>query len=321
MRKMYHLSFSSHEEVMFRSEEDINYGFNCFALACLETDSRPLADSEMTTHVHFGLYTDAPEQTFSSFRYMHSRYFNSKYKRRGSLGEKAPFLLAVDGLNHSVTMLSYIFRQALHHGLSDSPFGYRHNSVNVIFQKELGKSASTDLIRSSHMSKFLPRPRRDIPGGYRMDKSGLLLREDVIDTAYVEELFITPRNFLYQMNRPSSDQWKQEQMEDNNGLPPISLSDLEPECFRPSIQQMLQNETARNYRNRISDLELCSLIDNFYLKGMSKETIYELTPAERKSLGNRIYSDMRNGKISALLGRNPGLPDIAQIRRCALCFD
>lgn len=318
MRKLCHISFSSHEEVMFRSEEDINYAFNCLAVAGLETDSRLLADSEMTTHIHFGAYTDDAGHLFSQYRYPYSRYFNSKYGRSGRLGERSAFFLEVDGLQHSQTLLSYIFRQALHHGLADSPFGYQYNSVNAIFQNALGKNTSEETIGRPHMSKFLPCSAGDIPDGFRMNRNGLLLREDVIDTSYVEELYLSPRNFLYQMNRLSSDKWKEEQMEDNNGLPPISLETIEPAIYRPTIQQLLLNETGRSFRNDITDLELCGLIDRYYLTRLNKGSIYELNGSERKGLGNCLFSDFKNGKISMLLGRNAGLPDKKQISRCVV---
>jgi len=302
---------------MFRSESDINYAFNCLAVAALETDSRLLADSEMTTHTHFGAYTDNPVLLFSRYRYPYSRYFNSKYGRRGRLGERTAFFLEVDGLQHSQTMLSYIFRQALHHGLSDTPFKYRHNSVNVIFMEALGKVSTQTIMGKAHMGKFLPCSSVDIPSGYRMDNSGLLLREDAIDTSYVEEIYVSPRNFLYQMNRPSSDSWKADQEEDNNGLPPITLDSIEPSFYHPNMKQLLLNESGRMFRNNISDLELCGLIDNHYLPKIHRASIYELNDAERKSLGNIIYSDFKQGKITELLGRNAGLPDKTQIRRCA----
>jgi len=317
MRKLCHISFSSHEEVLFRSVEDINYAFNCFALSCLETESRPLADSEMTTHVHFAVNAYDGGEVFSKFRYPYSRYFNNKYGRLGRVGERYPFILEIDGLQHSLTMLSYVFRQGLHHGLSESPFGYPHNSVNAIFRKALGKDSAAPLLSPRLISKYLPRPERDIPSEYRMSTSGLLLREDVIDSAYVEELYISPRNFLYQMNRLSSSDWQQEQMEDNNGLPPITLETIEPSVYKSTMARLLQNETGRNYRPRITDLELCNIIDNLYLHQTRKKSIYELTDSARNSLGNQIYSDFKTGKVSKLLGRDAGFADTVQIRRCA----
>lgn len=277
-----------------------------------------MADSEMTTHTHFGVQTDNPKELFFRFRYPYSRYFNNKYGRRGRLGERKPFILEVDGLQHSVTLLSYINRQGLHHGLSNTPFGYEHNSVNAVFQKHLGKANETQILARHYMGRFLPCPVKDIPTKYRMNKNGMLLREDVIDTSYVEELYMTPRNFLYQMNRLSSEEWKKEQTEDRNNLPPITLESVEPSCFKALMTTLLQNETGRNFRNDITDLELCGLIDNHYLKRFKKDSVYALSVTERNNLGNILYADFKSRRISDLLGRSAGMADTAQIRRCAV---
>ena len=303
---------------MFRSEEDINFFFNCFAVACLETESRPVADSEMTTHTHLGVCTDNAKTVLTRLRYPYSRYFNNKYERKGRLGEKYPFFLEVDGILHSQTLLTYIFRQGLHHGLSDTPYGYKHNSASTVFQKFTGKESTAEILSRSHMAKFLPCPTRYIPDNYRMSKQGLLLREDVIDTAFVEELYISPRNFLYQMNRITTEEWINEQKKDNNGLPPVTLDLVEPPCFKGSISDFLINESGRNFRGGITDLELCSLIDYVYIPRLGRKTIYELNDSERRTLGNRIYTDIRNLSIAKSLGRNPGRPDEAQIRRCVI---
>ena len=317
MRGIYHTCLSSHDEVMARSVDDINYDFNSYICACLETDSRPIADSEMTTHEHFGTATDSPKVLMERKRYMYSRHFNAKYHRKGRLGERNPFILEVSGVLHLQALLSYIFRQGLHHGLSETPFGYPHNSVNAIFQKALGRVVPTDLLDRKHMGKHLPFPVCDIPSNYRMTSGGLLLREDAIDTTYVEEIYISPRTFLYHMNRLSDEKWKQEQMADNNGLPPVTLDIIEPSCYQNSMAQLMKNETFRSYRDHITDLELCNIIDNVYIPRRNVMSVYDLSASGRNTLANSIYSDFGNGKISKLLGRPSGRANIAQIRRCA----
>lgn len=317
MRKTCHISFSSHEEVLFRSREDINYGFNCIAIACMYTESRLIADSEMTTHLHLGVQTDSPKELFHRGRYAYSRYFNSKYHRHGNLGEKYPFILETGGLLHTQTMVSYICRQGLHHGLTPTPFAYPHNSVNSYFRKELGKADPVDLMPRNQWYKYVPDSQYAIPDGFRMDASGLLLREDVVDVAYVQLLYVSPRNFLYQMNRLSDDRWEEEQTTDKSGFPPVTLDGIEPQFYSPCISQMLINESGRSCSGRITDLELCSLIDNRYVPQMGKVRVYDLTLCERESLGNTLIEDYRNGRIAKMLGRDPGFPDSDQIKRCA----
>lgn len=316
MRKVCHISFSSHQEVLCRCEDDLNYLFNCFAIACMETESRALADTEMTTHAHFGTLTDNPDEVFRRIRYSYTRYFNFKYGRRGSIGENKPFVLSTEGIQHTQVMISYVLRQALHHGLSDTPFGYPYGSVNVIFKKALGKNIEPKLLSERQWYKYLPKTQRKFPENYRMDENGLLFREDVIDTSYVEEIYISPRTFLYHMNRYSNDNWKIEQEKDGNGLKPISMIDIEPPCFHSDIPSFLINESSRSFRPGISDLELCWIIDNSLIPTMARPSIYSLSDSEKNNIGNQIYFDIKNGKTSKIIGHNAGLPDLKQIKRC-----
>lgn len=297
MRKTYHCCVTSHDEVMFRDEEDFVRGFNCYASAVLETESRHLADGFMTSHTHFGLQTDRYSEVIGKYRYSYSRYFNAKYGRRGRLGLKDYLHLELDGLYHIQSCLSYIMRQGLHHGITSTPFGYQHCSVNVIFQKELGKCATTQLLPESRRYKYLP-SHVVIPPAYRMDRSGLLLREDIVDVKYVEEIYLSPRNFLYQMNRVSDDRWEQEQREEKSSSPVITLELIEGAGSPDDVRKMRFNEQGRADKRRMTDLELCSLIDKHYLPGMFEGSrlavsIYGLSLSSRNGLANRIWDDVK----------------------------
>lgn len=298
MRKTYHCCITSHDEVMFRDEEDFIHGFNCYAAAVLETESRHLADGFMSSHVHFGLQTDGYAEVIGRYRYSYSRYFNSKYGRRGRLSLKDYLHLELDGLYHIQTCLSYIMRQGLHHGITPTPFGYPHCSVNVVFQKELGKSAPATLLPDCGRYKYLP-SGAVVPNEYRMDSSGLLLREDIVDVKYVEEVYVSPRNFLYQMNRISDDRWEQEQREEKSGSPVITLDVIEGTDSPEDIKRMKVNELGRVDRRQMTDMELCSLIDKRYLPLAGKRSrpphsIYELTRASRNDLANRVWQDIKS---------------------------
>lgn len=155
MRKAVHLCLSSHDEVMYRSEADLIMGFNCLALAMIESGARLLA-------------------------------------------ETSPFCLEVVGSYHLQTALNYVLRQGLHHGLSTSPFGYPHCSANAFFRKELGKDYTPALLAPSAQYKYLPDGKK-LPPGYRMSASGLSIREDVIDTAYVEKEYQSVRSYAAEL--------------------------------------------------------------------------------------------------------------------------
>lgn len=296
MRKTYHLCISSHDEVLYRDKDDYNYAFNCFAYAVMETEARALGEGFMSTHRHAAVQTEDYKDLVHIERYAYSRYFNTKYHRKGRLGEKQAFALNVEGYKHIQTMLSYVFRQALHHGISNTPFGYEHNSVNCIFRRELGKEFTPELLKDREKGSHLP---SNIDPRYfsniRMRKDGVLLREDVIDTAYVEEIYITARSFLYYMNRLSDQKWKDEQLEDSVGGKPVDLEDIEPGYH---ISAILANEKGKIDYNKMTDEELCELIDSYYVskyfpEDAKEKSIYLLPQSKRCEIGNDIFSKYR----------------------------
>lgn len=297
MRKTYHISLSSTEdELLFRSEADLTRGFNYLATAILETDSRLLADGVLTTHLHFLAQTDRPKEVITKVRYSLSRFFNAKYERRGMWGERNPFILEVDGFHHTLAALNYVNRQALHHGLAFTPFGYRHCSANAFFRKHLGKE-DPSLLSADQRYKYLP-SRVSLPENYRMDASGLLLREDILETAHVESLYGTPRNFLYQMNKIGDEKGMQDQRAENSSSPLITLELIEQGIPDNDISQLLRNESGKHNPNRISDLELCQLIDETYVprmvRGSDAPSIYQVDHARRVALYEHLQKSLWN---------------------------
>lgn len=324
MRKTVHLCLSSHEEVMYRNEEDLIMGFNCLALAVLETESRLLGEGFMSTHNHILVQTDNQGELWRKERYAYSRYFNAKYYRKGRIGEKYGFSIHVEGRQHTITALDYVLRQGLHHGLSKTPFGYRHCSANSFFREDLGKTSYPALISNDKRHRYLPHGKT-LPTTFRMSDAGLLLREDIIDTAYVEELYITPRNFLFHMNRISDEQIVQEQTDENN-LPPVTLATIETGVPAFNLSKALLQEKGHKDNRFISDLEMCQIIDGYYLPRLMKETqpqsIYILSPSQRSALGNKIWEDFNRqypttrsfaNNLNPLKGKKATLE---QIQRC-----
>ncbi|MCQ2145784.1 MAG: hypothetical protein MJY72_08575 [Bacteroidales bacterium] len=295
MRKTVHLCLASHDEVLFRSEEDFIRGFNSFAIACRLTETRALADGEMSDHVHFVVATDNATQLGEQYRYEYTRYFNNKYHRLGRFGDREIFNTDISGARHLQTAVSYVNRQGLHHGICSTPFEYKHCSANVIYAKELGKDEPTDLLPLKSYYRFVPKSKVELVKDYRMSSNGLLLRQDVIDTSYVEELYITPRNYLFNMNRITNDDWMSEQVADSEPGPAITLDSIERHYTSEDVKVMLQYENGRVNRSWMTDIELCTMIDRVYLPRLypGRESIYQLSDNERWDLGNRLISDCR----------------------------
>lgn len=301
MRKTYHFCLSSHEEVMFRDEADLAMGFNAFAIAALMTESRALGENFLTTHYHSGVQTDSPKEFMFRMRTIYSRYFNAKYDRCGRLGEKRYFSLEVEGFYHMLTMLNYILRQGLHHGLVSTPFEYKYGSVNSFFRSALGKTSSPELIADQFRYRHLP-ANVSIPPKYRMDKSGLLLREDILDTAYVEELYMTPRNFLFQMNKLTDEKDQYEQQKEND-TPPVTMGLLESGVVGFDLRQALIYEQGKVNRSQMTDLELCHVIDTQilprYFKDYQKISVYALPMEKRARICEGLWRESRQTRYQA----------------------
>lgn len=301
MRKTYHICLSGGDELLFRSDEDYVRGFNCLALAAYETDSVILADSHMSNHLHTCVRTSDPKALVSRWRIPYSRYFNSRYERRGRLGEPDPFIVELSGFYHILTAICYILRNALHHGIAPTPFGYMHSSANSYFRKELGKFLDEALLPPRSYYKFLPR-NVSCPDNYKMTEGGLLVRETVIDVADVEHMFGTPRTFLYYMNRLSSEEWMKEQAKDDNGLPPVTLETIEKGISFQSLKSMFSSEGGRCNYNTLNDIQLCDIIESKILPRFNQPSVYRMPTSDLHS-------------AAEILRRNYHLPE-SQIRRC-----
>ena len=147
MKRMYHVSFSAKDEVLFRDEEDFKRGFNCFALSLFQTDSVGLVEAFMSNHVHWIVQSDDPYLLVKSFKNKYIKYFNFKYGRTGRLGEKKCCVVELDGLYHKLAAITYVLRNPVHHGIVSIPFAYSHSTANFLFRKEMNNPSSKGVLK------------------------------------------------------------------------------------------------------------------------------------------------------------------------------
>ena len=292
MKKTYHLCLSAGDEVMFRDLEDYNRGFNSFAIALYKTNSTGLVESFMSTHMHLLVQTDSPKDFMMCFRLMYTMYFNKKYGRSGKLGEKLHFTMEVVGYHHMLAAMSYVLRNALHHGVVPIPYAYPHCSANAIFIQEMGKRPEENLLPLKSYYKYLGRTA-EYPESYKMSKSGVFLRETVLDIPQVENLFVTPRMFNFYMSRKSSEEWDAEQNKDQTSSPPINIQSIENGVNTDHIEKMLLFENGKADYRKLSDMELCTEIDRNILPKYGKKSIYQLSSEEKTHIANHIHSKLK----------------------------
>ena len=301
MKKTYHLCLSAGNETLFRDEEDYNRGFNSLALALYKTNSTGLVESFQSTHFHLVVQSENPADMMYAMRQSYSKYFNRRYQRSGRLGEKHHFQLEISGLHHHLAAMTYVLRNALHHGLVPIPYAYPHCTVNAIFRKEMGKTHIEKELNQNSFYRFVGR-KAEWPSHYRMNDKGLFLRESVLDIVQVENMYATPRAFNYYMSRKSGEEWEKEQEKDNIGASPIRLEDIEQGINGQTKEKMLIYESGRSDYRKISDIDLCHEIDRNIIPKYGKGSVYHLSRTEKEQIGEFLFRTFRIGE--------------AQIRRC-----
>ena len=286
---------------MFRDLEDYNRGFNCFAIALYKTNSTGLVESFMSTHMHLLVQMDSPKDFMMCFRMLYTMYFNKKYGRSGKFGEKLHFTMEVVGYHHMLAAMSYILRNALHHGVAPIPYAYPHCSANAIFMREMGKRPEENLLPQKSYYKHLGRTA-EYPDSYKMSASGVFLRESVLDIPQVENLFVTPRMFNYYMSRKSSEEWEAEQGKDQNNSPLINIQTIEHGVNTDPIEKLLVFENGKADYRKLSDIDLCTEIDRNILPKYGKVSVYHLSFTEKTLIANHLHNSLHLS--------------VGQIRRC-----
>lgn len=246
----------------------------------------------MSNHVHLCVRGDNTKAFIKSFRYSYSRYLNSKYNRRGRLGEKTFFQQEVNGLYHLLTVIAYILRNPLHHGVCKTPFEYEFSSVHAAFGQEFGHYLRMGEQNGKIPYRQIP-SRHKLPPHIKIDANGYLLSGSIVDVADLEHMFSTARSYLYFMNRLSGEEWEKEQQQDNTNRPPIRINDIEQGVRGMSMQQMLANETGRNKVQTISDMELCKMVDIIVAKTYKGETIYTLAKSRTRKIAESLQTKYR----------------------------
>lgn len=293
---------------MYRNDEDMKHAFNCLCSALNKTESRCLAENDMPSHHHGCYETECPGELIQIRRQSYTHYFNEKYGRKGPFGDPGYFSMVLDGLQHKLAAISYTVKQSVHHGITATPFEWPYCSANAYFRKELGKLYVPDLLLTpAQIEAALPR-RAQFSRKWMMGVEGVFLRESVIETDLVENLYATPKAFNYLVTRLSGDDWSKEQEADGNGLPPITLESFEELVLQravsreQTISEMLRNEKTRGTPLGLNDLQLCEMIDNQYVPRYRARTVYQLSDREKNRIATEIYRRHLAGE--------------AQIRRC-----
>ena len=294
MKQLYHLSISCHSETLFRNPEDVRSITNILALTAFAVGVEIWVDALMGTHLHLIVFGEQ-ERVLELARRLKLRitkYHRGRYRGSGPLFDPPIFTLRLEGENHILAAISYGLRNGMHHAQSATPFGYANCSVNDLFRLELGKSEKKPAYTSrADIAGNLPR-FSDFPDRFSMDEYGMILRESFEELRRVELYYKTPRSFLYQMNRLSSDDWEMEQAKDGTGEAPVTLGNIEPFFDEQSLTDLLSNERGFNYRSdRKTDMEVCGLIDRDLMSRFPGKSVFELDECQKRFIARLLHYD------------------------------
>jgi REP element-mobilizing transposase RayT len=305
MKHLFHVCITCHSETLFRDEEDIRCITNILALVGFSCQVEIWVDALMATHLHLVVFgePDRVAQFAGRLKMRIAKYHRGRHGGSGPLFDPETFVLRLEGNNHILAAISYVLRNGMHHGGSATPFGYPDCSVNELFRSDLGKvPARKQVVSRAEIAACLPR-YAEFPDHYAMDVNGMFLRSTFEELHRVELFYRTPRSFLYQMNRLSSEEWEQEQRRDEIPDAPVTLSSMEPRANARAMAEWLSNEKGYNYRHdRKTDLQVCQLIDSVCLSAFGKSSVYRLEDRQKRILADR-------------LSREQHLP-LAQLCRC-----
>ena len=106
------------------------------------------------------------------------------------------------------------------------------------------------------------------------------------------------------MSRKSSEEWEREQSKDGVESAPINLHSFEHYATQQDLENMLIFEHGKADYRKVSDIELCSLIDSITQDKYVRHSVYQLSQKEKKEIAEDLYKKFR-------------IPE-AQIRRCLI---
>lgn len=305
-RRLYHICYTSHNEVFCRGYKDYCMMFNCIAQAMFKTHSNLLAYSVMSTHVHIICECDSPSDLVKRIRSSYTQMFNHRYYRKGALGEGSFFCDVLEGRHHVTSAISYVVRNPLHHEVCSNPYAYPFTSVGQYFTNSIDRfypDAWNPEGKGRYRSDIV-RKKNVLPGDVGFwEQSGMIKMEDVVDNVMVEGYFGSYRAFMYGLSRNDYGKWSEEQYEDNVESTPVTLRTIEPFLSETEVASILKQNFHWLKEKRMTDIELCDIIDKTCLSRFGKSGYAQLTVREAESVRRRLLHEFKSRVSSKQLER------------------
>lgn len=289
-----------------RTIPDYIQAINRMALAAYDTHTLILAYAFMSNHIHLVVRCINPAQFISRFRNSYSQWFNTKYSRSGPLGSRRYVSIELASEEQILTAIAYTNRNPAHHGIVTYPNEYPFSSARYYFMHELGIHISYDILKTrKEISEHLSINRK-LPDDFQMDRSGMLIPETFLQIAFCEKIFRTPKRYLFFMTRDTSREWLAETekwFEPRDLTEYFRNNEMNANTDRNHMGHSLKSDLEISKRKKITDIELCTLIEEKLLQEKGTISYKSLSYAEKIKFMNyfRIYHYARNNQIKRCL--------------------
>lgn len=279
---------------MHRDEDDYRSGISKMSLAAYRTGTRIFAYAFMSNHIHIVAQSPDISRFVSNYRNAYTKWFNVRYRRRGRLGERYFHTETLDSLYRILHAVNYVLRNPVHHLVADTAMGYEFCSARYVFASDFCQDEGRAMkLRSAFCAK-----NASLPASFWLNEQGMISPKSFLEIPSVERLYMTAKNYLYYINRPSYADLDKPNGEEK----PLNISHIEP-AF--DITQLQQNERRRSAKDRVKDIDVCRIIDKEMLAG---KTYAQLSEPEKN-------------RIAYLVARRLPRCPLKQIRRCLAIED
>ncbi len=297
-----HLCFTSKHEVLCRNPRDYKMMISRIAQSAVYNDTGILAYAVMSNHVHLVVQTENEAAFIRTLRSSYAQSFNNIYMRKGKLGDKGFYRLELDGIQHQQDAITYVLQNPWNHKVMDNPFDYPYSSMNLYYRRSHLEQPPYSADRDKN--KRLLNRNVSINAPVEYGPSGMIIPESFIQLRMVENIFGTYTSFYMLTHRKNYKEWKDKQLQENEASPTVNFHSMEPLLTKAQIQAIEENPYRWRKGNKLTDMEICSIIDGKILRKYKCETYTQLTHHDKTSI------------ISALMTQYPYRVTEKQILRC-----
>ena len=200
----YHVCTDGHAlDWMFKDTADFIAGVNRIGICMLETSVVVVAFILMDNHVHFVLYGTIVQckKFITRYKALTGMWIRFKYGIDGHVRRLPSQLILIEDEEQLLDTIAYIDRNSIVAGYGLLPGEYPWGSAKYVFTNEAD-------IPSVSLNDMTQKDARELlgtwvqlPGYWKVDRSGMILPTCFLDVDKLQRLFKSPIKYLYHLSK------------------------------------------------------------------------------------------------------------------------